>query len=65
MEECKQQKILMAKRRPEVEKKVRKDVLRLKQEVENRRRTEAEGLAAYETEYNSSPQVEEILQGLL
>ena len=64
-EESRQQKIIMAKRRPEVEKKVRADVLRLKQEVENRRKIEAEVLAAYETEHSSSPQVEEILQGLL
>ena len=62
--ERKQQKITMAKRRPEVEKKVREDVQRLKQEVENRRRIEAEVLATHETAHCSS-QVEEILQGLL
>lgn len=60
-----QQKIAMAKRRPEVEKKVRQDVLRLKQEVENRRRMEAEALAVAEIERSTSRQVEEILQGLL
>ena len=63
--ERRQQKIMMAKRRPEVEKKVRQDVLRLKQEVENRRRIEAEVLAAHEAERSASPLVEEILQGLL
>ena len=54
----KQQKIAVAKRRPEVERKVRQDVLRLKQEVENRRKME-------EAERSTSRQVEEILQGLL
>ena len=63
--ERKQQKITMAKRRPEVEKKVREDVLRLKREVENRRRIEAEVLATHEAEHGTSSQVEEILQGLL
>lgn len=61
----KEQKIAMAKRRPEVERKVRQDVLRLKQEVENRRRLEAEALAIREAERSTSRQVEEILQGLL
>lgn len=60
-----QQKIAVAKRRPEVERKVRQDVLRLKQEVENRRRMEAEAFAAAEIEKSTSRQVEEILQGLL
>ncbi len=59
------QKIAMAKRRPEVERKVRQDVLRLKQEVENRRRLEAQSLAMAEVEKNTSRQVEEILQGIL
>lgn len=58
------QKIAAAKRRPEVERKVRQDVLRLKQEVENRRKMEAER-AALELEKNTSRQVEEILQGIL
>lgn len=61
----KQQKIAVAKRRPEVEKKVRQDVMRLKQEVENRRRMEAEALLIREAERSTSRQVEEILQGLL
>ena len=60
-----QQKIAAAKRRPEVERKVRQDVLRLKQEVENRRKMEAEIFAAAEIEKSTSRQVEEILQGLL
>ena len=60
-----QKKIAVAKRRPEVEKKVRQDVLRLKQEVENRRRMEAEAFALAEVEKTTSRQVEEILQGLL
>lgn len=60
---AKQQKKAMAKRRPEVEKKVRQDVLRLKQEIETRRRLEAEA-AALELEKSTSRQVEEILQGL-
>lgn len=60
-----QQKIAVAKRRPEVERKVRQDVLRLKQEVENRRRMEAEAFMAAEIEKSTSRQVEEILQGLL
>jgi len=60
-----QQKIAVAKRRPEVERKVRQDVLRLKQEVENRRRMEAEAFAVAELEKSTSRQVEEILQGLL
>lgn len=58
------QKIAAAKRRPEVERKVRQDVLRLKQEVENRRRMEAENVVR-ETEKSTSRQVEEILQGLI
>ena len=61
----KQQKIAVAKRRPEVERKVRQDVLRLKQEVENRRRQEAEAMIIREAERSTSRQVEEILQGLL
>ena len=61
----KQQKVAMAKRRPEVERKVRQDVLRLKQEVETRRRMEAEAMAALEVQRSTSRQVEEILQGLL
>jgi hypothetical protein len=61
----KQQKKVMAKRRPEVERKVRQDVLKLKQEVENRRRLEAEALAIREAQCSTSRQVEEILQGLL
>lgn len=60
-----QQKIALAKRRPEVERKVRQDVLRLKQEVENRRRMEAEAMMLREAERSTSRQVEEILQGLL
>ena len=64
-EERRQQKIMAAKRRPEVEKKIRKDVQRLKQEVENRRRIEAEALAIQEAEKSSNSQIEEILQGLL
>ncbi len=60
-----QQKIAVAKRRPEVERKVRQDVLRLKQEVENRRRMEAEAQMLKEAERSTSRQVEEILQGLL
>ena len=63
--ERRQKKAVMAKRRPEVEKKVREDVRRLKQEVENRRRIDAEVLATHETEHSTSSQVEEILQGLL
>ena len=59
------QKIAMAKRRPEVGRKVRQDVLRLKQEVETRRRQEAEAYAVAEIERTTSRQVEEILQGLL
>lgn len=59
------EKIAVLKRRPEVERKVRQDVLRLKQEVENRRRMEAEAFAAAELEKSTSRQVEEILQGLL
>lgn len=59
------QKMAVAKRRPEVERKVRQDVLRLKQEVENRRRMEAEAFMAAEFEKSTSRQVEEILQGLL
>ena len=62
---CKQQKIAVAKRRPEVERKVRQDVMRLKQEVENRRKMEAEALLLREAERSTSRQVEEILQGLL
>lgn len=58
------QKLAVAKRRPEVERKVRQDVLRLKQEVENRRRIEAEA-AALDVEKSTSHQVEEILRGLL
>lgn len=58
------QKMAVAKRRPEVERKVRQDVLRLKQEVEARRRMEAEAVAL-EVEKSTSRQVEEILQGLL
>lgn len=61
----KQHKIAVAKRRPEVERKVRQDVLRLKQEVENRRRMEAEAMMLREAERSTSRQVEEILQGLL
>lgn len=61
---AKQQKRAVAKRRPEVERKVRQDVLRLKQEVENRRRMEAEA-AVLELEKSTSRQVEEILQGIL
>lgn len=63
--EQKQLKKAVAKRRPEVEQKVRKDVLMLKQEVENRRRRDAEAAAAAELEKAASRQVEEILQGLL
>lgn len=59
------QKRAVAKRRPEVERKVRQDVLRLKQEVEDRRRMDAEALATAELEKTTSRQVEEILQGLL
>lgn len=62
---CRQHKIAMAKRRPEVERKVRQDVMRLKQEVENRRRQEAEAMIIREAERSTSRQVEEILQGLL
>ncbi len=62
---ARQQKHAIAKRRPEVEKKVRQDVLRLKQEVETRRRMEAGAFAAEEVEKTTSRQVEEILQGLL
>ena len=62
---CKQKKIAAAKRRPEVERKVRQDVLRLKQEVENRRRLEAEAIAVREAERSTSRQVEEILQGIV
>lgn len=58
-------KIAAAKRRPEVERKVRQDVLRLKREVEERRRMEAESFAVAEVEKSTSRQVEEILQGLL
>lgn len=58
-------KVAVAKRRPEVERKVRQDVLRLKQEVENRRRMEVEAFAVAELEKTTSRQVEEILQGLL
>lgn len=61
----KRQKAAMTKRRSKVEKKVREDVLRLKQEVESRRKLEAEAVAAAETERTVSRQVEEILQGLL
>lgn len=61
----KSKKTAIAKRRPEVEKKVRQDVLRLKQEVETRRRMEAEAFAAEEVERSTSRQVEEILRGLL
>ena len=61
----KQQKIAVAKRRPEVERKVRQDVMSLKQEVENRRKQEAEALLFREAERSTSRQVEEILQGLL
>ena len=61
---AKQQKRAVAKRRPEVERKVRQDVLRLKQEVENRRRMEAEA-AVLELEKSTSRQVEEILQGII
>lgn len=63
--EKRNEKIAALKRRPEVERKVRQDVLRLKQEVENRRRMEAEIFAAAELEKSTSRQVEEILQGLL
>jgi len=63
--EKRNEKIAALKRRPEVERKVRQDVLRLKQEVENRRRMEAEAFAAAELEKSTSRQVEEILQGLL
>lgn len=63
-EAARRQKIAVAKRRPEVERKVRQDVLRLKQEVEARRRMEAEA-AVLELEKSTSRQVEEILQGLL
>lgn len=59
------EKIAVLKRRPEVERKVRQDVLRLKQEVENRRRMEAEAFVTGELEKSTSRQVEEILQGLL
>ncbi len=62
--DVRRQKIVMARRRPEVERKVRQDVLRLKQEVENRRKLEAEA-AAVELERSTSRQVEEILQGIL
>lgn len=55
----------IAKRRPEVEQKVRKDVQMLKQEVEERRRRDAEAAAATELERATSRQVEEILQGIL
>ena len=58
------QKTAVAKRRPEVERKVRQDVLRLKQEVEARRRMEAERMVL-EMEKNTSRQVEEILQGIM
>lgn len=51
----------MAKRCPRVEKKVRQDVLRIKQEIEAQRKLEA---AAAELEQTASRQVEEILQGL-
>lgn len=61
---AKQQKRVVAYRRPEVERKVRQDVIKLKQEVETRRQQEAEAAAA-ELERNTSRQVEEILQGLL
>ncbi len=61
---ARQQRIAVAKRRPAVERKVRQDVLRLKQEVENRRRMEAEA-AVIELEKSTSRQVEEILQGIL
>lgn len=61
----KQKKQTMTKRRPEVEKKIRQDVLQLKQEVEARRRREAEALITEELEKATSRQVEEILQGLL
>lgn len=62
---CKKKKIAAAKRRPEVERKVRQDVLRLKQEVESRRRLEAEAMAVREAERSTSRQVEEILQGIV
>jgi hypothetical protein len=39
--------------------------MRLKQEVETRRRLEAEALAIREAERSTSRQVEDILQGLL
>ncbi len=55
----------VAKRRPEVEQKVRKDVQMLKEEVEARRRRDAEAQAAAELERTASRQVEEILQGIL
>lgn len=61
---AKQQKRVVAHRRPEVERKVRQDVMKLKQEVENRRQQDAEAAAA-ELERNTSLQVEEILRGLL
>ena len=60
-----QQKRTTAKRRPEVEKKIRQDVLLLKQEVEARRRREAEASLVEELERTTSRQVEEILQGLV
>ena len=62
---AKQQKHAVAKRKPEVEQKIRKDVLMLKKEIEERRRRESEALAALELEKTTSRQVEEILQGLL
>jgi len=62
-EQEKQQRKVMAKRRPGVEKKVRQDVMRLKQEIEERRRLEAEA-ATLELEKNTSRQVEEIIQSL-
>ena len=64
-EALKLKKKAIAKRRPEVEQKVRKDVQRLKQEVEERRRRDAEAAMVTEVEQTTSRQVEEILQGII
>jgi len=56
------------KRRPEAEQKIRRDVAILKQEVQERRKRDAEAMAlaaAMEMEKSTSRQVEEILQGLV
>lgn len=59
---------IAAKRKPEVENKIRKDVAMLKKEVEERRKRDAEAMVlatAAELEKSTSRQVEEILQGLI